>query len=97
MITVNIGQLMSAIEEAESLRLPDMNKGTGYLYNKLYKRLEEGSELRLSEIDFGRFELGDIDSIREMHSGIEINGGRARALIWALRSIPPAASAAAFI
>lgn len=97
MITVSTKQLVEAIEEAEAYRLPDMNEGTSYLYNELYQRLEKGSELRLSEIDFDRFELGDIDSIRELHASLGVSEGKARTLQWALWSIPPATGAVAFI
>ena len=97
MITVSTRQLVSAIEEAEAFRLPDMNEGTSYLYHDLYRRLSEGADLRLSEIDFDRFELEDIDSIRELHADLEENEGKACTLIRALRGILPVASAAAFV
>lgn len=97
MITVSTKQLVSAIEEAAAFCLPDMNEGASYLYNELYRQLAEGSELRLSRIDFDRFELDDIDSIRELHSGFEMNEGKAHTLMRVLRDIPPATGAAAFI
>ena len=97
MITVSTKHLVSAIEEAEPFCLPDMNEGTSYLYNELYRRLSEGADLRLSEIDFDRFELDDIDSIRDLHSGLESNEGKAHTLIRALWGIPPATKASAFI
>ena len=97
MITVSTKQLVSAIEEAEPFSLPDMNEGASYLYNELYRRLSEGAELHLSEIDFDRFELDDIDSIRELHADFEENEGKAFSLIRALRDILPVASAAAFV
>ena len=97
MITVSTKQLVSAIEEAEAYHLPDMNEGVCYLYNELYRRLSEGSDLLLSEIDFDRFELEDIDSIRELHADLEENEGKAYSLIRALLNISPVASAAAFV
>ena len=97
MITVSTKHLVSAIEEAEAFRLPDMNEGVCYLYNELYRRLSEGSNLLLSEIDFDRFELDDIDFIRELHSGFEKNEGKAHTLIRALWGIPPATKASVFI
>ena len=39
MLTVNIEQLISAIQKADGFEIPDMNAGTDYLYNKLYRRL----------------------------------------------------------
>ena len=97
MITVSTKQLVSAIEEAEAYHLPDMNEGVCYLYNELYRRLSDGSNLLLSEIDFDRFELDDIDFIRELHSSFESNEGKANTLIRALWGIPPATKASAFI
>ena len=97
MITVSTKHLVSAIEEAEAFSLPDMNEGASYLYNELYRRLSEGADLLLSDIDFDRFELDDIDSIRELHSGFENNEGKAHTLIRALWGIPPVTKASAFI
>ena len=97
MITVNTRQLVSAIEEAEAFRLPDMNEGASYLYHELYRRLLEGADLRLSEIDFDRFELDDMDSIQELHAGFERDESKVHTLMRALRDIPPTVSAAAFV
>ena len=98
MVTVNVKQLVSAIEEAEAFRLPDMNEGTGYLYGRVYGCLSEGRELRLSEIDFERFDLEDIDSMRDLYSEtLECSGRKADALARALLDIPPHASASAFV
>ena len=56
MVTVSVKQLVSAIEEADAFQMPDMNRGTRYLYDRVYGRLSEGREIRLSEVDFGSFE-----------------------------------------
>jgi len=97
MITVSTRQLVSAIEEAEAFRLPRMDEGTQYLYDELYRRLLNGSDLRLSMIDFSRFELDDIDSMREMHFAFESAESKARDLARTLRNIPAAAAASAFV
>lgn len=97
MITVSTKQLVSAIEEAEAFCPPEMNEGTSYLYHGLYRRLSGGADLRLSEIDFDRFELDDIDSIWELHADFERNEGKAHTLMRALRDISPAVSTAAFV
>ena len=67
MITVNVKQLVNAVREAERFRLPDMNKGTRYLYDGLYRPMAEGMERRLSEINFESFELDDIESMRDIY------------------------------
>lgn len=92
MITVNVKQLVSAVEEAERYSLPEMNSGTRYLYDELYGPLSEGLERRLSEINFGGFGLSDIESLRNIYSEtLEGNAWRAEALARTLREIPPAA------
>ena len=98
MVTVNVKQLVSAIEEADAFRLPDMNRGTRYLYDRVYGCLSEGRELRLSDVDFESFGLDDIDSMRDLYSEtLECNVRKADALARALRDIPPRAAASAFV
>ena len=98
MITVNVKQLVGAIEEAESSSLPEMNSGTRYLYDELYEPLSKGLERRLSEINFGGFELRDIESLRNIYSEtLEGNAWKAGALARTLRDIPPAAVVSAFV
>lgn len=97
MVTVDTKKLVSEIMGAEDFQLPGMNRGTGYLYEEIYKRLSSGDDVSLSEIDFSRFELDDIDSLRELHSGLEANVDRAHYLAHALWNIPAVVSAPAFI
>ena len=95
MITVNVKQLVGAIEEAESSSLPEMNSGTRYLYDELYRPLAKGLERRLSEINFGGFGLSDIESLRNIYSEtLEENARKAEVLARTLREIPPAAVSA---
>ena len=98
MITVNVKQLISAIEEADVFKLPDMSTGAEYIYNSLYRRLTQGENVRLSEIDYNSFELGDIDSVLEIYSNVlEANENKAETLARTLWSIPPVVTAAAFV
>lgn len=98
MVTVSVKQLVSAIEEADAFKLPDMNKGTRYLYERIYGRLSEGRDVRLSEVDFGSFEADDIDSIRELYSEtLEENVRKADSLAHILQNIPPHTAVSAFV
>jgi hypothetical protein len=98
MMLVSVKQLVSAIEEAEAFSLPDMKGGTRYIYDNLYGRLSRGMELRLSDIDFERFELDDIDSMRTLYSDtLEVNEIGAERLTNSLRNIAPAPVLSAFI
>ena len=98
MVTVDVKRLMAAIGEAERFRLPDMDEGTRYLYDELYRPLSEGMERRLSGLDFEHFELDDIESLRDIYwKSLEENGRRADALARTLRDIPPISAVSAFV
>ncbi len=98
MMTVNTKFLVEAIAEASAFKLPDMTDGTEYIYNRLYMPLSRGDELRLSNIDFGSFELEDVDDMRELYANtLEANEDRAEAIARSLWSLPPVTTAAAFI
>ena len=98
MITVSITQLLDAIEDAEVFKIPDMRAGTEYIYNSLYRRLSQGDNVRLSEIDYNAFELEDIDTMRDIYSDmLEANESRADTLARVLRGISPVTTAAAFV
>ena len=98
MITVSIKQLAEAIEEAGAYKLPDMNDGTDYVYNNLYRRLSGSENVRLSEIDYDRFELDDIDSMRELYSNVlEADEYKTDTLAHTLQEMTPTMVAAAFV
>lgn len=98
MISVSTKALLSAIEEAEEFSLPEMNEGTKYLYDELYGKASRGMELHLSEIEFDRFELDDVDMMRDLYSEVlEDNERKASNITQRLANIPPAAAAAEFV
>ena len=98
MVSVCVKQFLSAIDEAEVFSLPDMSTGMEYIYNNLYKQLLNGEGLRLSAIDWDRFELEDVDSMRDMYSDVlEAHEAKADSLVQTLRNIQPAVVAAAFV
>lgn len=98
MISVSTKKLLSAIEEAEEFTLPEMNEGTQYLYDELYGKVSRGMELHLSEIEFDRFELDDIDVIRDLYSDIlEANERKAETITRNLVNIPPATVVSEFV
>lgn len=98
MITVSVRQLVDAIEEADAFKLPEMSAGEEYIYNDLYKRLSYGENVKLSEIDYNRFELDDIDSIRDIYFNIlEANENKADRITYTLHEISPTVAAATFV
>lgn len=98
MISVSTKTLLSAIEEAEDFSLPEMNEGTQYLYDELYGKVSRGMELHLSEIEFERFKLDDIDMMRDLYSDtLEANERKAETITRNLVNIPPAAVVSEFM
>ena len=98
MITVSVKNLVEAIREADAFALPDINEGTNYLYDKIYRRMTRGHSVRLSEIDFGAFEAEDIDSFSDLYSNVfERNHYAASDIASTLRSVAPASKAVAYV
>ena len=98
MISVSTKTLLSAIEEAEAFSLPEMNEGTQYLYDELYGKVSRGMDLHLSEIEFDRFELDDVDMLRDLYSDtLESNEIKAETLSHNLANIPPVAAVSKFV
>ena len=98
MISVSTKALLSAIEEAEPFDLPEMNEGTQYLYDELYGKVSRGIELHLSEIEFDRFELDDVDMLRDLYTEtLGTNEMKAETLTRNLANIPPAAINSEFV
>jgi len=98
MVTVCVKQLISAIGEAEAFKFPEMNKGTEYIYGSLYLRLTRGEELDLSEIDFGRFDIDDIDAMRDLYTDtIYENECKTEIIRCSLSELAPVAAKALFV
>ena len=98
MVTVSVKRLIAAIEEAEAFNPPEMSEGTRYLYERLYQKLVKEADARLSEIDFNRFGLDDIDSIREIYNDTleynEMEAERIRNRIW---DAPPIMASVSYV
>ena len=98
MISVSTKALLSAIEEAEAFSLPEMNEGTQYLYDELYGKVSRGMDLHLSEIEFDRFELDDVDMLRDLYTEtLGTNEMKAETLARNLANMPPAAISSEFV
>ena len=98
MITVSVKQLLESIEDADVFSFPTMSEGTEYIYNNLYKRILHGDEVRLSQVNWDRFELCDIDSMRGLYSNVlETNEYKADSLANSLQKISPVVTTAAFV
>ena len=97
MITVSVKNLVEAIREADAFALPDMSAGVSYLY-AVFSRMSKGHDVLLSELDFGAFELEDIDSFSDLYSDVfERNHYAAKGIASTLRKIDPACKAVAYV
>ena len=97
-ITVSVNNLVKAIREADAFRLPDMNAGTAYLYNDVYRRLAQGEDVKLSGIDFGAFEPEDVAAFSDLYSDVfENNHCAVGRIASALRAMTPASKAVGYV
>ena len=98
MVTINIKKLFETIGEADILTLPDMTKGTQYLYDYIYQKLLRGEEIKLSEIDFEVFTSDDLTTLENLHTNIfEKNERTISGIASELRKITPAYNAVSFV
>ena len=98
MIEVSTKRLVDAIEEAGAFKLPGMSAGADYIYRNIYGRLTRGMGVKMGDIDFGAFELDDVDTMRDLYSNVlEANEYKADSLAGTLRGLPPVIRASAFV
>ena len=98
MVIVDVKKLIAEIEEAEAFNMPFMTQGSEYLYENLYLRLAREETVRLSEINFGSFELKDLDMLHELHTNVlDVNESKADMMVRSLQALTPAATAAAYV
>ena len=98
MLTVNTNNLIKAIRESEAFKLPEMNKGIGYLFDTLYTPLSRGEEVRLSSLDFDAFGPEDLESLKSLYSEVfEKNYYAAGGIASALRETVPVCKAVAYV
>ena len=93
---INISLLEAALQKAAPFVAPEMNGGTSYLFDKVYRRLSDGEEVRLSELDFTAFDSDDIAALKDLHDDVfERNSWQASELAGELSKIVPACKAEA--
>ena len=98
MLQINITQLVAAIQNAPPFAVPEMNKGTAYLFNKVYTRLSSGEDVGLSDLDFNAFDQEDIDALKDLYYNVfEQNNYQASNIVDTLRQIAPVCKAATYV
>jgi len=95
---VNITQLIAAVKKAAPFVLPEMDEGTGYLYDNIYSRLSRGEAVLFSGMDFDAFDSEDIRSLCEIYDNVfEKNNYQAGGIVRTLRQVDPVCKAAVYI
>ena len=98
MVIVDVKKLVEAIEEADAFDMPFMTQRSEYLYENLYLRLAREETVSLSEINFGSFELEDLDILHELHTNVlDVNESKADMLVRSLQALASAATAAVYV
>jgi uncharacterized membrane protein len=98
MLTVSIRGLTEAIREADAFALPEMNAGTGYLYETVYRRMSKGHDVRLSELDFDAFEPEDIELFSDLYDDVfERNCCSADGIAGTLRAVAPVCNTVGYV
>ena len=98
LITVSIKNLVDAVRDTDAFTMPEMNGGTAYLYNTVYRRMSAGHDVKLSELNFDAFEQDDVDTLNDLHSDVfERNSHANHGLTCTLRSIAPESKAVAYV
>ena len=98
MITVSTTRLAEGLKEAAAFNIPEMNEGTGYLYDNLYLRLSKGENVALSSLDFDAFEPTDIDALTDLHENVfERNQYAAGGIMSALQRAAPIHKAVGYV
>ena len=90
MLKINITQLMTSIQDAPTFIAPEMDSGTSYLFNSIYKRISCGEDVHLSDLDFDAFDLEDIGSLSELFNNVfEENNYKANGIADTIRKAAP--------
>jgi hypothetical protein len=98
MLEVCVKQLVAAAKEAAPFTLPKMDGGTSYLYHRVYGPLSMGIDVPILGLDFGAFEVDDIDALNDLYNKILAKSElEAMGIVSALRNISPIAKATAYI
>jgi hypothetical protein len=97
MLKVNVSLLLSAIAETRAFSMPEMNAGTAYLFEMVYKKVSDGSAPRFSELDYNRFEMNDIRALAGIYNDVFAkNENQTRHVINTLDKIMPVCVAVDF-
>ncbi|MCL2047392.1 MAG: hypothetical protein FWG87_01580 [Defluviitaleaceae bacterium] len=98
MFKLDTALLMSAIKNTPALVPPEMNSGTGYLFNKIYKQLSYSEVIHLSDLDFNAFDIEDIYSLNELFNNVfERQNCQAVSIVNAVRQIMPISRPSAYV
>ena len=95
---LNVAQLVAAVKDAPPSALPEMNEGTSYLFNKIYRRLASDGYVLLSDLDFNAFELEDLSILSSLYDHVfERYNCQASGIAGTLRGFAPVCKTATYV
>ena len=95
---IDIAKMLIALQKAPAYRLPDMNEGTGYLYNNFYSILSDEGDVMLSKLNYDAFDVEDIGTMAELHKNVfEQNYCEAHGISHTLQKIVPICRTPAYV
>ena len=98
MLELNITKFVSAVQNAPAFTAPEMNSGTSYLFNNIYKRLLRGESVCITDLDFDAFDSDDIGFLRELYNNIyENHNHKTCDVVNALQQITPISKDSAYV
>ena len=90
MLKINVSLLISTLNETKAFSLPEMNAGTRYLFDMVYKKLLDGETIRLSELDHDRFKLEDVTTLKDIYDNIILkNNYKSQQVIGSMENAEP--------
>ena len=98
MLHVDIAQLVAGVQKVQPFSMPEMDMGTGYLFNQVYRSLVSGSTVKLSDLDFSAFEEEDINTLSNLCDNVyERSNQQAGGIADILRRTTPISKAAVYV
>ena len=98
MLQVSTAQLVVNIQKSQPFSMPEMDTGTSYLFNQVYRPLVVGDVVKLSDLDFSAFEEEDIKALSDLCDNVfERNNQQADNITSTLRQLAPISMVASYV
>jgi len=97
MLTVSVTQLLDALDTAPTYECPEMNAGAKYIHNILFDCHITERAIKLSEINFKAFDLGDIDDFLNFNSDMGRHAYQTEQVAQLINALKPTVVSGTFV